>query len=76
MRSFFSIVEWSCRVLFHRRLISVLFVTDKSPDYPSQLFGVWKGKSIRDHDEYSTRRVVLAAWDWMEANGEFAPMGM
>lgn len=31
---------------------------------------------IRQHGEYSTRRLVLEAWDRMEANGEFTAMGM
>jgi hypothetical protein len=31
---------------------------------------------IRQHGEYRTRRLVLEAWDRMEANGEFKVMGM
>ena len=31
---------------------------------------------IRQHGEYRTRRLVLEAWDRMEANGEFTAMGM
>jgi hypothetical protein len=48
----------------------------KGPDYPSETFRVLKEKEIRHHGEYRTRRLVLAAWDRMEANGEFAAMGM
>lgn len=31
---------------------------------------------IRQHGEYRTRRLVLEAWDRMEANCEFKAMGM
>ena len=48
----------------------------KGPDYPSETFRVLKEKAIRHHGEYLTRRLVLSAWDRMEANGEFAAMGM
>ncbi|WP_347310037.1 Eco57I restriction-modification methylase domain-containing protein [Defluviimonas sp. SAOS-178_SWC] len=48
----------------------------KGPDYPSETFRVLKEKEIRQHGEYRTRRLVLEAWDRMEANGEFAAMGM
>ena len=48
----------------------------KGPDYPSETFRVLKEKEIRTHGEYRTRRLVLAAWDRMEANGEFTKMGM
>lgn len=48
----------------------------KGPDYPSETFRVLKEKEIRQHGEYRTRRLVLAAWDRMEANGEFAAIGM
>jgi len=48
----------------------------KDPDYPSETFRVLKEKEIRHHGEYRTRRLVLAAWDRMEANGEFTAMGM
>lgn len=30
---------------------------------------------MREHSEYRTRHLVLAAWDRMEANGEFTAMG-
>lgn len=48
----------------------------KGPDYPSETFRVLKEKEIRHHGEYRTRRLVLAAWDRMDANGEFTAMGM
>jgi hypothetical protein len=48
----------------------------KGPDYPSETFRVLKEKEIRQHGEYRTRRLVLAAWDRMEAGGEFTAMGM
>lgn len=48
----------------------------KGPDYPSATFRVLKEKEIRHHGEYRTRRLVLAAWDRMEASGEFTAMGM
>ena len=48
----------------------------KGPDYPSETFRVLKEKEIRQHGEYRTRRLVLASWDRMEANGEFTAMGM
>ena len=48
----------------------------KGPDYPSETFRVLKEKEIRHHGEYRTRRLVLAAWERMEANGEFTAMGM
>jgi hypothetical protein len=48
----------------------------KGPVYPSATFGVLKEKEICQFGEYRTRRLVLAAWDRMEANGEFKGMGM
>lgn len=48
----------------------------KGPDYPSETFRVLKEKEIRHHGEYRTRRLVLSAWDRMEANGEFLAMGI
>lgn len=48
----------------------------KGPDYPSKTFRVLKEKEIRHHGEYCTRRLVFAAWDRMEAGGEFTAMGM
>lgn len=48
----------------------------KGPDYPSETFRVLKKNEIREYDEYRTRRLVLAAWDRMQANGEFTAMEM
>ncbi len=48
----------------------------KGTDCTSVTFRVLKQKEIRPHGEYRTRRLVLAAWDRMEADGEFAAMGM
>ncbi len=45
-------------------------------DYPSETFRVLKEKEIRQFGEYRTRRLVLAAWDRMEASCEFKSMGM
>jgi hypothetical protein len=44
--------------------------------HPSETFRVLKEKEISQHGEYRTRRLVLSAWDRMEANGEFTAMGM
>ena len=43
----------------------------KGADYPSETFRVLKEKEIRKHGEYRTARLVLEAWDRMEAGGEF-----
>jgi hypothetical protein len=48
----------------------------KGADYPSETFRVLKEKEIRTHGEYRTRRLVLEAWDRMEADGAFKAMGM
>lgn len=48
----------------------------KGPDYPSETFRVLMEKEIRQLGEYRTGRLVLAAYDRMEANGEFTAMGM
>lgn len=48
----------------------------KGPDYPSETFRVLKGKEVRQFGEYRARRLVLEAWDRMEANDEFTGMGM
>ncbi|WP_462285100.1 Eco57I restriction-modification methylase domain-containing protein [Nostocoides sp.] len=45
-------------------------------DYPSETFRVLKEKETRSMGEYRTRRLVLKAWDRMEADGTFAGMGM
>ena len=46
------------------------------PDYPSETFRVLKEKEIHQHGEYRTRRLVLAAWDRMEASGKFRELGL
>ena len=48
----------------------------KGPDYPSETFRVLKEKEIRHYGEYRTQRLVLAAWDRMEADGTFDALGM
>ena len=48
----------------------------KGPDYPSETFRVLKEKEIRHHGEYRTRRLVLQAWDRMDADGEFAKLDL
>ncbi|MCS6291162.1 MAG: N-6 DNA methylase [Nitrospira sp.] len=48
----------------------------KGPDYPSETFRVLKEREIREYGEYRTRRLVLAAWDRLEARDEFTAMGM
>jgi len=48
----------------------------KGEDYPSETFRVLKNKELRQYGEYRTRRLVLEAWDRMEANGEFTEMEM
>ena len=45
-------------------------------DYPSETFRGLKRNEIRDFGEFRTQRLVLAAWDRMEASGEFAKMDM
>lgn len=47
----------------------------RGPDYPSETFRVLKEKEIRQFGEYRTRRLVLEAWDRMEANGTFVALG-
>ena len=37
---------------------------------------VLKDREIRQNGEYRTGRLVLAAWDKMQTNGEFQKMGM
>ena len=37
------------------------------PDYPSETFRVLKDKELRQFGEYRTQRLVLAAWDRLEA---------
>jgi len=40
------------------------------PDFPGETFRVLKEKEIRQFGEYRTRRLVLEAWDRLEASGE------
>ncbi|MFG1307061.1 N-6 DNA methylase [Xanthobacter autotrophicus] len=47
----------------------------KGSDYPSETFRVLKDKEIRQHGEYRTQRLVLAAWDRMETDGTFRELG-
>ncbi|MCY4514720.1 MAG: N-6 DNA methylase [Candidatus Tectomicrobia bacterium] len=46
------------------------------PNYPSESFRVLRDKETRQYGEYRTRRLVLAAWDRMEASGEFSGLGL
>lgn len=48
----------------------------RGPNYPSETFRVLKETETRNYGEYRTRRLVLDAWDRMEANGEFRVMEM
>ena len=48
----------------------------KGPDYPSETFRVLQEKEIRRHGFYRTQRLVLAAWDRMEADGTFRKLGL
>ena len=45
-------------------------------DYPSETFRVLRDKEIKAHGEYRTRRLVLEAWDRMEADGTFVELGL
>ena len=47
----------------------------KGPNYPSETFRVLKKNEEARFGEYRTRRLVLEAWDRMEASGEFKAMG-
>jgi hypothetical protein len=38
------------------------------PDYPSETFRVFKNNEIRQFGEYRTQRLVLVAWDALEAS--------
>ena len=48
----------------------------EGPDHPSETFRVLKENEILAHEEYRTRRLVLAAWDRMEEEGDFTAMGL
>ena len=55
----------------------ILDPTDvKGPDYPSETFRVLKEKEVRQYGEYRTHRLVLTAWDRMEASGQFTELGL
>jgi len=41
-------------------------------DFPSETFRVLKEREVRLYGEYRTRRLVLAAWDRLTADGTFA----
>lgn len=43
------------------------------PDYPTETFRVLRENEIRRFGEYRTRRLVLEAWDRMEAGAELTP---
>jgi hypothetical protein len=36
-------------------------------EFPSETFRVLKNKELKEHDEYRTQRLVLAAWDLLES---------
>lgn len=48
----------------------------KGDDYPSETFRVLKEREVRQFGEYRTRRLVLEAWDRMEADGTFVNLGL
>lgn len=48
----------------------------KGPDHPSETFRVLKKDEVAKYGEYRTRRLVLSAWSRMEANGQFAELGL
>ena len=48
----------------------------KGPGYPSETFRVLKEREIRQYGEYRTARLVLQAWEWMEATGHFRELGL
>ena len=55
----------------------ILDPTDvKGPDYPSETFRVLKEKEVRKYGEYRTHRLVLTAWDRMEASGQFTELDL
>ncbi len=47
----------------------------KGPDYPSETFRVLKKNEIARFGDYRTARLVLAAWDEQEANGQYPSLG-
>jgi hypothetical protein len=39
-------------------------------EFPSETFRVLKSKEMKEHGEYRTQRLVLAAWDLLESGGQ------
>ena len=63
--------------LNRNELLYILDPTEaKGVHYPSQTFRVLKTKELRKFGEFRTARLVLAAWDRMETNGEFGDIDM
>lgn len=55
----------------------ILDPTDaKGAEYPSETFRVLKEKELREFGEFRTGRLVLEAWDRMEADGTFVNLGL
>ena len=48
----------------------------KGEEYPSETFRVLKEKETKQFGEYRTRRLVLEAWDRMEADDTFVELGL
>ncbi|CCJ05602.1 Eco57I restriction-modification methylase domain-containing protein [Methylocystis sp. SC2] len=48
----------------------------KGANYPSETFRVLKERELRQFGEYRTRRLVLEAWDRMDADGTFVALGL
>lgn len=48
----------------------------KGLEYPSETFCGLEDKEIRQFGESRTARLVLQAWDRMEAQGEFQALGL
>jgi hypothetical protein len=48
----------------------------KGAGYPSETFRVLKEKETRQLGEYRTQRLVLEAWDRMQAEGTFVKLGL
>jgi hypothetical protein len=67
---------WYARVygLTREELVYILDPAEaKGPDYPSETFRVLKNNETRKYGEYRTRRLVMEAWDRMEAGDLPAP---
>ena len=48
----------------------------RGEDYPSETFRGLKRNEMERYGEYRTQRLVLAAWDRMDASGEFRELDM